>query len=83
MSRMTVPRKLLGKSHRSQIARSACSDERIDEQLRRSEHRIDPLSEPLPELRQGNDACRHQALTFAGSRLGGLRRCTATPDGAG
>jgi len=34
-------------------------DQRIDEQLRRMEARVDPLSDPIPEPRRGKDARRH------------------------
>jgi transposase len=36
-------------------------DERIDGQLRSMEPRIDPMSEPAPELRRGKDARGHQS----------------------
>ena len=36
-------------------------DQRIDEQLRSMEAKIDPLSDPIPEPRRGKDARRHQS----------------------
>jgi transposase len=42
-------------------------DQRIDEQLRSMESRIDPLSESVPEPRRGKDARRHPSGFFVGS----------------
>jgi transposase len=36
-------------------------DQRIDEQLRNMEAKIDPLSDPIPEPRRGKNARRHQS----------------------